>query len=247
MAIYSVRHCAVAVTAFGTLLTTLSGCGSDGSGPVDAEGAQGPRHPVVSAIPATDPTRIPGVGDRLHRWIPRNSSQVVAVYGKGEDSPDSTVVLYMKEGPEWRPVARWAGHNGRNGWTTDHHSGDERSPVGVFGLSDAGGVLDDPGSMLPYDQDEYAYAPTIDTEAYEHVFDYVIAIDYNRLPGTPPHDPTRPDGDDKGGGVWLHPDHGDGTAACVSVPRGAMKFLLRTLDPARHPVMVMGDKEALRA
>ncbi|MFI2204848.1 hypothetical protein ACH47Z_29480 [Streptomyces sp. NPDC020192] len=247
MEICSVRRCAVAVTAFGTLLTTLSGCGGDISRPADTGGAQGPRRPVVPVLPATDPTRIPGVGDRLHRRIPGDSGQVVAVYGRGEDSPDSTVVLYTKEGPEWRRVARWAGHNGRNGWTTEHRSGDERSPVGVFGLSDAGGVLDDPGSLLPYDQDENAYAPTIDTEAYEHVFDYVIAIDYNRLPGTPPHDPTRPDGQDKGGGVWLHLDHGDGTAACVSVPEEAMEFLLRTLDPARHPVMVMGDRKELRA
>ncbi|KOV57344.1 lipoprotein [Streptomyces sp. MMG1121] len=228
-------------------MATLSGCGGGESRPADPDGAQGPRGPVVAALPATDPTRLPGVGDRLQRRIPADSGQVLVVYGESEDSADSTVVLYMKEGPEWRPVARWAGHNGRNGWTMDHHSGDDRSPVGVFGLSDAGGVLDDPGSRLPYDQDAYAYAPTIAGEAYEHVFDYVIAIDYNRWPGTPPHDPRRPMGDDRGGGIWLHLDHGDGTSACVSVPKEAMRFLLRTLDPDRHPVMVMGDKRELRA
>ncbi|MGW2420948.1 L,D-transpeptidase family protein [Streptomyces sp. NPDC001709] len=240
----------VAVTAFGTLLATLSACGTDVSGPAHADGVQGPRgpaarSPAVSAIPATDPTRIPGIGSRLYGEIPDDSGQVLVVYGEGWDSADSTVVLYTKEGPEWRPVGRWAAHNGRNGWTTDHHSGDERSPIGVFGLSDAGGVLDDPGTMLPYDQDGEAYAPTVDDEAYDHVFDYVIAIDYNRLPGTPPHDPTRPEGDDKGGGIWLHLDHGDGTNGCVSVPEEAMEFLLRTLDPARHPVMVMGDRGEL--
>ncbi|QHA09474.1 L,D-transpeptidase family protein [Streptomyces broussonetiae] len=236
-----------AVVACGALLAALSGCGSDGVRPADAGGAEGPRHPAVAALPATDPTRIPGVGDRLQRQIPDDSGQVLAVYGDGEDSPDSTVVLYMKEGPEWRPVARWAAHNGRNGWTTDHHTGDDRTPVGVFGLSSAGGVLDDPGSRLPYDQNVYAYAPTLPGEAYEHVFDYVIAIDYNRRPGTVPHDPVRPLGDDKGGGIWLHLDHGDGTSACVSLPKEAMKFLLRTLDPDQHPVMVMGDRRELRA
>lgn len=247
MQIYSVRLMTVAVTAFGVLLASLSGCGSGGSRPVDADGAQGPRSPVVAALPETDPTRIPGVGDRLQRRIPGDSGQVLAVYGRGEDSPDSTAVLYMKEGPEWRRVARWAAHNGRNGWTEDHYAGDNRSPVGVFGLTNAGGVLDDPGSMLPYDQDEKAYAPTIEGEDYEHVFDYVIAIDYNRRPGTVPHDPVRPLGDDRGGGIWLHLDHGNGTSGCVSLPKGAMKFLLRTLDPARHPVMVMGDERELYA
>ncbi|MFJ5029936.1 L,D-transpeptidase family protein [Streptomyces sp. NPDC088560] len=247
MRIYSVRLVAAAVT-IGAVLATLSGCGSDGSsGPVDTGGAQGLRAPGVAALPATDPTRIPDVGERLQRRIPADTGQVLAVYGEGEDSPDATAVLYMKEGPEWRRVARWAAHNGRKGWTLEHYSGDDRSPVGVFGLTDAGGVLDDPGSRLPYDQDYVAYAPTVNAVAYDHVFDYVIAIDYNRLPGTVPHDPTRPLGEDKGGGIWLHLDHGDGTSGCVSLPKGAMKFLLRTLDPAQHPMMVMGDERELRA
>ncbi|MGW1913673.1 L,D-transpeptidase family protein [Streptomyces sp. NPDC002076] len=239
--------------AVAALVTLLPACGTDTSGPARAGGATGSRgqagpSPAVSIAPLAGPTRIPGVGDRLFRQIPRDCGQVVVVYGEGEDSAYSTVVLYTREGPEWRPVTRWPAHNGRNGWTTDHHMGDERSPVGVFGLSDAGGVLDDPGTRLPYDQDEAAYAPPNDwDEAYQHVFDYVIAIDYNRLPGTPPHDGTRPEGDDKGGGIWLHLDHGDGTSACVSVSKDAMEFLLRTLDPAQDPVTVMGDRAELRA
>jgi L,D-peptidoglycan transpeptidase YkuD (ErfK/YbiS/YcfS/YnhG family) len=241
----------VAVTAFGTLLTALSACGAGASEPARTGEVAGPRgqaaqSPMVSTAPTADPTRIPGVGDRLLRRIPRDSGQVVAVYGEGEDSAESTAVLYTREGPEWRRVASWPAHNGRNGWTTEHYEGDERSPVGVFGLSDAGGVLDDPGTRLPYHQDENAYAPPNDwDEAHQHDFDYVIAIDYNRLPGTPPDDAARPEGDDRGGGIWLHVDHGDGTAACVSVSRDAMEFLLRTLDPDRHPVMVMGDREEL--
>ncbi|MER6568766.1 hypothetical protein ABT288_21920 [Streptomyces sp. NPDC001093] len=252
MKIPTLRRTTVAVTAFGSLLVTLSACGTDAPGPTRSAAAAGPgpggQSPTVSTTPTTGPTRIPGVGDRLFRQIPRDSGQVVAVYGEDEDSADSMVVLYTREGPEWRAVADWPGHNGRNGWTTDHHTGDERSPVGVFGLSDAGGVLADPGTRLPYDQDEEGYAPPNEWgEAHQHDFDYVIAIDYNRLPGTRPDDPTRPEGDDKGGSIWLHLDHGDGTSACVSVSKEAMEFLLRTLDPDLHPVMVMGDQAELRA
>ncbi|WUC38495.1 hypothetical protein OG956_31785 [Streptomyces sp. NBC_00557] len=251
MKIHGVRRMTVAVTAFGALLATVPACGGQASGPART-GGEGPRgqvpgSPAARTAPTADPTRIPGIGDRLLQEIPRDSGQVLAVYGQGEDSPDSTAVLYTREGARWRPVARWPTHNGRNGWTTDHHLGDERSPVGVFGLSDAGGVLADPGTRLPYDQDEEAYAPPNDWgEAHQHDFDYVIAIDYNRVPGTPPHDATRPEGDDKGGGIWLHLDHGDGTSACVSLAKDAMEFLLRTLDPARHPVAVMGDRAELR-
>ncbi|MDO0928934.1 L,D-transpeptidase family protein [Streptomyces sp. TG1A-8] len=235
--------------ALGTLLSTLSGCG----GPAHPGSASGPRgriagSPSAPAVPAPEPTRVPGIGDRVHRRIPAGSSQVVAVYGEGRDSADSTVVLYTRRGAEWRPAGSWPAHNGRKGWTSDHRMGDERSPIGVFTLSAAGGVLADPGARLPYDQDENAYAPPDAWDrAHQHDFDYVIAIDYNRLPGTPPHDGTLPLGEEKGGGIWLHLDHGGGTSACVSVSREAMRYLLRTLDPARHPVIVMGDRRTLHA
>lgn len=90
-------------------------------------------------------------------------------------------------------------------------------------------------------------APRYWSKPYWHDFDYVIAIDYNRVKGTAPNDPTRPLGQSKGGSIWLHMDHGSGTSACVSLPKSAMQLLLRTLDPKQHPVVVMGDKATLRA
>ncbi|GHJ99085.1 hypothetical protein SY2F82_08830 [Streptomyces sp. Y2F8-2] len=59
--------------------------------------------------------------------------------------------------------------------------------------------------------------------------------------------PTRPLGRPKGGDIWLHMDHGSGTSACVSVSESAMRYLLRTLDPRQHPVVVMGDRTELNA
>ena len=59
--------------------------------------------------------------------------------------------------------------------------------------------------------------------------------------------PDRPEGQRKGGSIWLHMDHGSGTSACVSLPKSGMEYLLRTLDPERHPVVVMGDKAHLAA
>ncbi|MEU6370792.1 hypothetical protein ABZ876_35000 [Streptomyces sp. NPDC046931] len=204
--------------------------------------------PTATSDSTADPGRVPGVGDRLYRLVPDASSQVLAVYGDDEDSPESTLVLFEKDdGDTWYEAGRWRGHNGRKGWTTDHHEDDLRTPVGVFTLSDAGGVLDDPGTRLPYDQGKSYEVPQNWGEAHRHDFDYVIAIDYNRLRGTPPNDPTRPEGAERGGGIWLHVDHGDGTSACVTLPESGMEYLLRTLDPDRHPVVVMGDREALKA
>ncbi|MCX4852443.1 L,D-transpeptidase family protein [Streptomyces canus] len=235
------RHAVVTTTLLGALLISLGGCG--GTGPAGT----GNTRAKSADKPGDEPTRIPGVGDRLQRRIPAASRQVVAVYGGGKDSADATVVLYTKHGSAWNRVRGWPAHNGRKGWTTGHHEGDKRSPVGVFTLSDAGGVLPDPGARLPYTRSAAIAAPHWWPRSYWHDFDYVIAIDYNRTEGTPPNNQARPQGYAKGGGIWLHMDHGSGTSACVSVSRAAMRYLLRTLDPDRHPVVVMGDRADLRS
>ncbi|MFE1882993.1 L,D-transpeptidase family protein [Streptomyces diastatochromogenes] len=242
MRIDGVRRVAIAVAACGTLLAALSGCGAKGRVHSNPEpGGQAGK----SSADSRDPRHIPDVGARLQRRIPADSGQVVAVYGDGKDSADSTVVLYAKQGVAWQRVRSWPAHNGKKGWTTDHHSGDRRSPVGVFTLTDAGGVLKDPGAELPYTRDPAFAAPRWWAKSHWHDFDYVIAIDYNRVKGTPPNNPTRPEGEEKGGSIWLHMDHGSGTSGCVSMSKSAMAYLLRSLDPDRHPVVVMGDRADL--
>ncbi|MFD7707180.1 hypothetical protein ACFV6E_01360 [Streptomyces sp. NPDC059785] len=237
----------VAVAACGVLLMSLSACGgSGGGGDTKSDGGSGDKSGHTAAR-TVDLKRIPDVGDRLQKQIPANSRQVVAVYGEGKDSADSTVVLYTKDGSTWDKTRSWTGHNGKKGWTTDHQEGDKRSPVGVFTLSDAGGVLADPGAQLPYTESASFQAPHYWAKSHWHDFDYVIAIDYNRVKGTSPIDPTRPEGQSKGGSIWLHMDHGSGTSACVSLSKSGMEYLLRTLDPDQHPVVVMGDKADLKA
>ncbi|MFG3158999.1 L,D-transpeptidase family protein [Streptomyces sp. NPDC048232] len=245
------RRTAVAMAALGSLTAAaLAGCGSPSGGGTEGRGS-GPADGAGHASATADPTRLPGVGDRYHRLVPATSRQVVAVYGDGPDSADATVVLYTKQGSAWHRARSWAAHNGTKGWTTDHRENDKRSPVGVFTLSDAGGVLPDPdpaqGTGLPYTRSASFAAPRWWAKPYWHDFDYVIAIDYNRVKGTSPNDPTRPQGASKGGGIWLHMDHGSGTSACVSLPKPAMEYLLRTLDPDARPVVVMGDKARLKA
>ncbi|SNX56630.1 L,D-peptidoglycan transpeptidase YkuD (ErfK/YbiS/YcfS/YnhG family) [Streptomyces sp. TLI_55] len=225
----------------GFLTLALAGCAE----PRDADPPANPQARAATTASTPAPTGIPGIGDRFQRRVPADARQVVAVYGEGVDSPDATVVLYTKRGTGWDRTRSWPAHNGKKGWTADHHEGDKRSPVGVFTLTDAGGVLKDPGSELPYTRSGAFTAPRWWAKSHWHDFDYVIAIDYNRVKGTAPNDPTRPEGDRKGGGIWLHMDHGSGTSACVSLSRSAMEYLLRTLDPDRHPVVVMGDRADL--
>ncbi|WP_306927879.1 hypothetical protein [Streptomyces luteogriseus] len=200
------------------------------------------------ASTASAPSRLPGLGPRTLAKVPADARQAVLVTGRGRNSSASQVVLYRRTGAGWEPGATWPAHNALKGWTDDHHAGDLRSPIGVFTLTDAGGLLADPGTKLPYDQGPaFSIGGTgFEGEPLAGSFDYVVAINYNRKPGTSPLDWTRPLGANKGGGIWLHVDHGGPTQGCVSLTQKHMKELLLALDPAQHPVIVMGDAASLK-
>jgi L,D-peptidoglycan transpeptidase YkuD (ErfK/YbiS/YcfS/YnhG family) len=234
------RRTAVALLASPLLLT---GCG----GGAEATERRTPtRRPAPALAPgaSTEPAArgIPGLGRERLAAIPGRCGQAVVVTGRGKDSPLCTVVLHERTATGWQAGAAWPAHNALHGWSAHHMNDDLRSPLGVYTLSDAGGLLADPGSRLPYHQSGGFHSPGtgFEGEPLEGSFDYVIAIDYNRRPGTSPLDWTRPLGPERGGGVWLHVDHGGPTHGCVSVAKAHMKDLLRTLDPGRHPVVVMG-------
>lgn len=236
------RRTAVALLASPLLLT---GCGagaeaSERRTPATSPASTGTPTPEVQAAQAAQ--GIAGLGPTRVAAIPEHCEQAVVVTGRGKDSPVSTVVLYERNDTGWQPGATWPAHNALHGWSGHHMLGDLRSPLGVYTLTDAGGLLPDPGSKLPYHHSGGFHSPGtgFEGEPLDGCFDYVVAIDYNRKPGTSPLDWTRPLGPSRGGGVWLHVDHGGPTHGCVSVAKAHMKDLLRTLDPARHPVVVMG-------
>ncbi|MET8211903.1 L,D-transpeptidase family protein [Streptomyces sp. NPDC005373] len=249
------------------LSAALTSCGTIGAVTADIEpsasaAAQGISNAAPSTTqakprqPSTDTeasagsalAQLPGLGPKTLAEVPRNARQVVLVTGQDKNSSTSQVVLYRRTSAGWEPGATWPAHNAHKGWTEDHHVGDLRSPVGVFTLTDAGGLLADPGSKLPYNQSQgFTIGGTgFEGEPLAGSFDYVVAINYNRKPGTSPLDWTRPLGSGRGGGIWLHVDHGGATHGCVSVSKEHMKELLLALDPALHPVIVMGEAESLK-
>ncbi|SEC32262.1 L,D-peptidoglycan transpeptidase YkuD, ErfK/YbiS/YcfS/YnhG family [Streptomyces sp. 2231.1] len=236
------RRTAVALLASPLLLT---GCGG-GAEATERRTPTGRPAPTATPVPEITaeqaPQGIPGLGPERSAAIPDRCEQAVVVTGRGRNSPLCTVVLHQRSATGWRPGPRWPGHNALRGWSAHHLSGDLRSPLGVYTLSDAGGLLADPGSRLPYHHSGGFHSPGtgFEGEPLDGSFDYVVAIDYNRRRGTSPLDWTRPLGPARGGGVWLHVDHGGPTHGCVSVAKAHMKELLRTLDPHRHPVVVMG-------
>jgi L,D-peptidoglycan transpeptidase YkuD (ErfK/YbiS/YcfS/YnhG family) len=250
-----ITHQARAALLAASLL--LTGCGGGAaassahkatasSAPTPTPSAPGTPAPEVSVQSA--PQQIPGLGPETLAAVPASARQAVVVTGRGRNSPLSKVVLYQRTGTGWQAGPDWPAHNALRGWTDHHMAGDLRSPIGVYGLTDAGGRLRDPGTRLPYDQSSGGFvAPGtgFEGESLAGSFDYVVAINYNRKPGTSPLDWTRPLGAERGGGIWIHVDHGGPTHGCVSIAEKHMKELLLALDPALHPVVVMGDHASL--
>lgn len=188
-----------------------------------------------------------GISEQTRARIPAESRQLILVTGRARDSSESTAALYNRPaaGADWIRAASWPARNGAKGWSTERTYGDLTSPQGVFALTDAGGLLPKPpGTRLPYDKDAsfVATGRGVNGESLAGSFDYVVAIDFNRRPGTSPLDPVKPEGERKGGNIWLHVDHDGPSQGCVGIPKEAMKQVLETLDPAAKPVIVMGPE-----
>ncbi|MFI6586631.1 L,D-transpeptidase family protein [Embleya sp. NPDC050493] len=222
-----------------------SGHGSDAGA---FAGTPGGPAPDPNAVPLPGQPPLPaGIGPRWEAEIPAETTQLLLVVGEHPDSDRAMASFWTRPSSGWQIECTHPARNGRLGWTPDHREGDLRSPIGVFTLTDAGGLRPDPGTRLSYDRsDGFAIEGTgFAGEPLAGTFDHVIAIDYNRVRGTSPLDSTRPRGDEFGGGIWLHIDHDGPTHGCVTLPQEALPELLRALDPAAHPIVVMGDATTL--
>ncbi|MEU9146249.1 hypothetical protein [Streptomyces sp. NPDC048349] len=213
--------------------------------PKDASGGAPEKAP--EAAPRDPLQGLTGISAQTLAKIPAESRQLILVIGRAGDSSQSTAALYTRPaaGADWVRGESWPARNGAKGWSTERTYGDLTSPQGVFALTDAGGLLPPPpGTRLPYDKDR-AFVATgrgVNGESLAGSFDYVVAIDFNRRPGNSPLDPVKPEGEGKGGNIWLHVDHDGPSQGCVGIPKQAMKKVLETLDPAAEPVIVMGPE-----
>jgi L,D-peptidoglycan transpeptidase YkuD (ErfK/YbiS/YcfS/YnhG family) len=86
--------------------------------------------------------------------------------------------------------------------------------------------------------------------AYGGQYRYVAVLDFNLPVGT--HQvpsgqrvADAPADTRLGGGIFLHVSGPGATAGCVSIPRASMRRVLRWLNRAAHPVLVMGPRSAI--
>lgn len=189
----------------------------------------------------------------------QDADQVIVVAGTGMDSAQIHASYFTKaEDGSWSEEFYVPGYCGYNGMAADKREGDRRTPVGTYGFTRAFGILEDPGSILPYktlDEDDYwvddsaskyynqmvsAKTTPVTWRSAEHLikvnpcYNYSIALDYNAacVPG-------------KGSAIFLHGLHPTKTwtEGCIAIPEENMKTLVQQVDAETRIVIVSGLAE----
>lgn len=179
----------------------------------------------------------------------KTATQIIAV----QYSHDSTATLtfHQKVNGIWRQQLSCTAIVGANG-IGKSVEGDKKTPRGTYDLAMAFGILEDPGTTLPYTQvtkDHYwcctsgseyynrlvdisktDYAPGRQDEqlkAMKGYYNYAIALNYN------------PDGiAGKGSAIFLHCTGSKTTTdGCIAIPEDTLKLLLQELQPGAKIVI----------
>ena len=206
-----------------------------------------PLSPAAASVRDSCMKSIPGLGAATAAQIPAKSTQAVVTTGNSRTSSYNTIGFWTRSGGCWSAVRFLKGRNGYAGWHPRPWDGSGFSPIGVFTLTDAGGRLANPGTSLQYFYRPQWYAKggfKMNNKRIQ-VFNYLVAINFNRYPGKSPLNLVRPDRSLNDGGIWFHVSGAGATRGCVSLPQHQMKWALQWLTPGATPVMVMGPAKTL--
>ena len=194
------------------------------------------------------------------------AQQVIVVDAPNAASTTATLTAYENDGSGWyEAFGPLPAVDGVHGWLpgASRTEGDGTTPEGMYAIGPTMyGVQPDPGTRFAYHQlvcgdwwDEDPASPTYNT--FQHVacgttppfggdsealwtvgnaYPAFAVIDYN-TPATGP----------SGSAIFLHADTGAPTVGCVSLPLSDLDAVLRWLNPALHPVIVMGPDAVIRS
>ncbi len=194
------------------------------------------------------------------------AQQVIIIDAPDAASTTATLTAYEDDGNGWyEAFGPMPAVDGASGWlpASSRTEGDDTTPEGLYAMgSTMYGTDPDPGAQFAYHQlvcgdwwDEDPQSPTYN--AFQHVacgttppfgadsealwtegnaYPSMAVIDFN----TPPSGPF-------GSGIFLHADTGAPTQGCVSLPLPDLDSVLRWLNPALHPVIVMGPDDVIRS
>lgn len=174
-------------------------------------------------------------------------NQYLVVRGSGTSDSLVWVCYYKKdESGDWKEQFCVEGNCGLNGITDDKREGDKKTPAGTYQFTQAFGILEDPGSRLPYKQvDAYDFwvddensryynqmvstrevaADWMSAEPLSQVkpaYHYALALNYNTDERTP----------GKGSAIFLHglDPRKNWTSGCIAIPEEQVKLLVQEVD-----------------
>ena len=212
--------------------------------------------PAVTAPPATNAPAPAPAASPVDSLIGVGSArQVISVIADCYGQTTATFTAYERDGDGWKPVfGPWLANLGGSGFAAPDakREGDGRTPSGSYPFDFFFGVLGNPGVKFAYrditgpqivwddDSDSPLYNQWVDTTTQTPgptpepmyntpAYNYGAVIAYNsaRTPGL-------------GSAIFLHVSTGGSTAGCVALPQGQLLEVLRWLDPAQQPRIVMG-------
>jgi len=194
-----------------------------------------------------------------------SATQLITVVAARGRSTAGSLRLWRKSGDCWFGVdGPWTAHLGRNGVSESKREGDKTTPAGAFGIQPLMyGVGANPGVRYRYHRVVCGdwWVEDIRSPLYNrfhHVrcgtkppfritsedmsrspisYRYLAVVDYNTHPIVP----------GRGSGIFLHVSASGGpTLGCVSLTRAQLVTVLRWLDPAASPEIVIGTAATIR-
>ncbi|WP_158609270.1 L,D-transpeptidase family protein [Micromonospora musae] len=194
------------------------------------------------------------------KTLPSQTQQVIIVGGSSYSTTYATLETYAKERGRWWPVsAPVPARIGSKGFSDNHTEGVATTPTGVYSIGPTMyGNAANPGVRYPYHRlvsgdwwnenpasslynsfqhsatnpGGYSEALWQEVPAYTHF----AVITYNMAPNVPTPVPNA------GSGIFLHEfstSSGNATAGCVAVSHTNLVAILRWLNPALSPRIVI--------
>jgi L,D-peptidoglycan transpeptidase YkuD (ErfK/YbiS/YcfS/YnhG family) len=185
------------------------------------------------------------------RSLPAATTQVIIVQAAGQSATTASLATYAKSGGAWRPaLPAMSARIGGNGFSDNKREGDRTTPAGVFAIdATMYGIAADPGVRYRYHRlvpddwwNENSDSPGYNTFSHgpnpggpseplwqiSPQYNHFAVIRYN-MPATP----------GRGSGIFLHQSTANSTLGCVSLAAGDLTAVLRWLDPAASPRIVL--------
>jgi L,D-peptidoglycan transpeptidase YkuD (ErfK/YbiS/YcfS/YnhG family) len=215
--------------------------------------------PTPGRTPGTAAPRPDNLASRLHT-LPAGTTQVIIAYAPSYAATTGALETYQKVNGVWQAaLPRMALRLGTKGFSDAKVEGDLTTPTGVYRIGGTMyGIAANPGVRYVYHQlvaddywDENSASPAYNSFVHgtdpgggseklwqvTPQYTYLAVIDYNTPPV--PADPAR------GSGIFLHVSAGRATAGCLALAQADLVAVLRWLNPAASPRIVMAPSTVL--